>query len=182
MFGPTGVGCLYGKEEWLERMPPYKGGGDMIQSVSFEKTTYNELPFKFEAGTPHISGVIALGEAINYLNKIDRNAAHAHEMALLNQATSLLMEIEHVRIIGTSKLKSSVVSFIMDGVNAMDVGMYLDTLGVAVRTGHHCTEPVMDRFKIPGTIRASFMFYNTFEEVDKLAEGIQKAKGLLRRN
>jgi cysteine desulfurase/selenocysteine lyase len=123
MFGPTGVGCLYGKETWLEQVPPYKGGGDMIQSVSFEKTTYNELPFKFEAGTPHISGVIALGEAINYLNKIDRNAAHAHEMALLNQATSLLMEIEHVRIIGTSKNKSSVVSFIMDGVNAMDVGM-----------------------------------------------------------
>ena len=182
MFGPTGVGCLYGKETWLEQMPPYKGGGDMIQSVSFEKTTYNELPFKFEAGTPHISGVIALGEAINYLNKTDRNAAHAHEMALLNKATSLLMEIEHVRIIGTSKNKSSVVSFIMDGVNAMDVGMYLDTLGMAVRTGHHCTEPVMDRFKIPGTIRASFMFYNTFEEVDKLAEGIQKAKGLLRRN
>ncbi|MFM7823456.1 MAG: aminotransferase class V-fold PLP-dependent enzyme [Bacteroidota bacterium] len=181
MFGPTGVGCLYGKETWLEQMPPYKGGGDMIQSVSFEKTTYNELPFKFEAGTPHISGVIALGEAISYLNQIDRNAAHAHEMALLNKASSLLMEIEHVRIIGNSKNKSSVVSFIMDGVNAMDAGMYLDTLGIAVRTGHHCTEPVMHRFKIPGTIRASFMFYNTFEEVDKLVEGVQKAKGLLRR-
>ncbi len=182
MFGPTGVGCLYGKESWLEQMPPYKGGGDMIQSVSFEKTTYNELPFKFEAGTPNIAGVIALGEAINYLNQIDRSAAHVHEMALLNKATNLLAEIEHVRIIGTSKKKSSVVSFVMDGVNAMDAGMYLDTLGIAVRTGHHCTEPVMHRFNIPGTIRGSFMFYNTFEEVDKLAEGIQKAKRLLRRN
>ncbi|MFM8918010.1 MAG: aminotransferase class V-fold PLP-dependent enzyme, partial [Bacteroidota bacterium] len=119
MFGPTGVGCLYGKETWLEQMPPYKGGGDMIQSVSFEKTTYNELPFKFEAGTPHISGVIALGEAISYLNQIDRNAAHAHEMALHNKATSLLMEIEHVSIIGKSKNKSSVFSVIMDGVNDM---------------------------------------------------------------
>lgn len=180
MFGPTGVGCLYGKEHWLEQMPPYKGGGDMIKSVSFEKTTYNDLPFKFEAGTPPIAEVIGLGHAISFLNDMDREGAHLHEMALLRLATDMLNDIKQVRIIGTAPEKSAVVSFVVDGVNAMDIGMYLDTLGIAVRTGHHCTEPVMHRFNIPGTVRASFMFYNTFEEVAQLGEGLQKAIKLLK--
>lgn len=180
MFGPTGVGCLYGKENWLEQMPPYKGGGDMIKSVSFEKTTYNDLPFKFEAGTPPIAEVIGLGEAISFLNELDRAGAHRHEMALLRKVTDMLNGMEYVRLIGTAPEKSSVASFIVDGVNAMDIGMYLDTLGIAVRTGHHCTEPVMHRLNIPGTVRASFMFYNTFEEVAQLGEGLQKAIKLLK--
>lgn len=180
MFGPTGVGCLYGKENWLEQMPPYKGGGDMIKSVSFEKTTYNDLPFKFEAGTPPIAEVIGLGEAISFLNELDRAGAHRHEMALLRKVTDMLNGMEYVRLIGTASEKSSVASFIVDGVNAMDIGMYLDTLGIAVRTGHHCTEPVMHRLNIPGTVRASFMFYNTFEEVAQLGEGLQKAIKLLK--
>ncbi|MFM8918271.1 MAG: aminotransferase class V-fold PLP-dependent enzyme [Bacteroidota bacterium] len=182
MFGHTGVGCLYGKEQWLEQMPPYKGGGDMIKSVSFEKTTYNDLPFKFEAGTPPIAEVIGLGEAISYLNALDREGAHLHEMALLRIATDMLNDLPHVRIIRTAPEKSAVTSFVVDGVNAMDIGMYLDTLGIAVRTGHHCTEPVMHRFNIPGTIRASFMFYNTFEEVAQLGEGLQKAIKLFKGN
>jgi cysteine desulfurase/selenocysteine lyase len=181
MFGPTGVGCLYGKLDWLEKMPPYQGGGEMIHSVSFEKTTYNEVPFKFEAGTPNIADVIALGAAVDYLNNLDRDAALHHEQVLLRYATEKLSAIPHVRLIGTSRHKTSVVSFVIDGVNALDVGMYLDTLGIAVRTGHHCTEPVMNRLGIPGTVRASFMFYNTFEEIDRLAEGIKKAIGLLRK-
>jgi len=181
MFGPTGVGCLYGKLELLEKMPPYQGGGEMIHSVSFEKTTYNEVPFKFEAGTPNIADVIALGAAIDYLNLLDRTAASAHESALMQYASEKLTAIEHVKLIGTASHKTSVVSFIIDGVNALDAGMYLDTMGIAVRTGHHCTEPVMNRLGIPGTIRASFMFYNTFEEIDRLAEGVKKAIGLLRR-
>jgi cysteine desulfurase/selenocysteine lyase len=181
MFGPTGVGCLYGKLELLEKMPPYQGGGEMIHSVSFEKTTYNEVPFKFEAGTPNIADVIALGAAIDYLNSIDRTAASAHESALMHYASEKLTAIEHVKLIGTASHKTSVVSFIIDGVNALDAGMYLDTMGIAVRTGHHCTEPVMNRLGIPGTIRASFMFYNTFEEIDRLAEGVKKAIGLLRK-
>ncbi|MFN5323961.1 MAG: aminotransferase class V-fold PLP-dependent enzyme [Bacteroidota bacterium] len=182
MFGPTGVGCLYGKEYWLDQMPPYKGGGDMIKSVSFEKTTYNDLPYKFEAGTPHVSGVIGLGQAISYLSSINREGAHIHELALLRLTTDMFNEMEHVRIIGTAPDKSAVVSFVVDGVNAMDVGMYLDTLGIAVRTGHHCTEPVMHRFKIPGTIRASFMFYNTFEEVAQLGDGLKKSIRLFKGN
>lgn len=181
MFGPTGVGCLYGKRELLEKMPPYQGGGEMIHSVSFEKTTYNEVPFKFEAGTPNIADVIALGTAVDYLNNIDRFAALHHEQELLRYATDKLSAIPHVRLIGTARHKTSVVSFVIDGVNALDAGMYLDTLGIAVRTGHHCTEPVMNRLGISGTIRASFMFYNTFEEIDRLAEGVKKAIGLLRR-
>jgi len=180
MFGPTGVGCLYAKEQWLEAMPPYRGGGDMIRSVSFEKTTYNDIPFKFEAGTPHIAGVIGMGEAIAYLNSLDFQGAHAHEMTLLQEATNALSNIEHVRMIGQAEQKTSLVSFVIDGVNAMDAGMYLDTMGIAVRTGHHCTEPVMHRFNIPGTIRASFMFYNTIEEVHQMAEGVKKAIALLR--
>lgn len=181
MFGPTGVGGLYGKLELLEKMPPYQGGGEMIHSVSFEKTTYNEVPYKFEAGTPNIADVIGLGAAIDYLNSIDRSAASAHETALMQYASEKLSSIAHVKLIGTASHKTSVVSFVIDGVNALDAGMYLDTLGIAVRTGHHCTEPVMNRLGIPGTIRASFMFYNTFEEIDRLAEGVKKAIGLLRK-
>jgi len=180
MFGPTGIGCLYGKMELLEKMPPYQGGGEMIHSVSFEKTTYNEVPFKFEAGTPNIADVIALGAAVDYLDSIDRKAAEQHEHALMQYASVKLSDIAHVKLIGTSPLKSSVVSFIIDGVNALDAGMYLDTLGIAVRTGHHCTEPVMTRLGIPGTIRASFMFYNTFEEIDRLVEGVKKAISFLK--
>jgi len=180
MFGPTGVGCLYAKEQWLEAMPPYRGGGDMIRSVSFEKTTYNDIPFKFEAGTPHIAGVIGMGEAISYMNSMDLLGAHAHEMNLLQEATQALSQLDHVRIIGQAEQKTSLVSFVIDGVNAMDAGMYLDTMGIAVRTGHHCTEPVMHRFNIPGTIRASFMFYNTIEEAHQFTEGVKKAITLLR--
>ncbi len=180
MFGPTGVGCLYGKMHLLESMPPYQGGGEMIRSVSFEKTTYNDVPFKFEAGTPNVADVIGLGSAIKYLSSIDREAARQHEHELMNYASEKLAAIEHVRLIGTASKKSSVVSFIIEGVNALDAGMYLDTLGIAVRTGHHCTEPVMTRLGIPGTIRASFMFYNTFEEIDRMVEGVKKAITMLR--
>ncbi|HEX5003630.1 MAG TPA: cysteine desulfurase [Bacteroidia bacterium] len=181
MLGPTGIGCLYGKLELLDKMPPYQGGGEMIQSVQFEKTTFNEVPFKFEAGTPDIAGVIGLGAAINYINGMDRKGAAAHEQQLLNYATQKLSEISGIKIIGTAANKTAVVSFIIDGVNALDAGMYLDTLGIAVRTGHHCTEPVMTRFGIPGTIRASFMFYNTLEEVDQLVQGVGKAIAFLKR-
>ncbi len=175
MLGPTGIGVLFGKEKFLEDMPPYQGGGEMISSVSFEKTTYNELPYKFEAGTPHIAGVIGLGSAIDYLNSIDRNAAIAHEQELMKFAMDELSKIEGVKLIGTAREKASVVSFIISGVNALDAGMFLDTLGIAVRTGHHCTEPVMTQLCIPGTIRASFMFYNTIEEVIVFIEGVKKA-------
>ena len=179
ILAPTGIGCLYGKLHLLEAMPPYQGGGEMISSVSFEKTTYNEVPFKFEAGTPNIADVIALGTAIDYWNQLDRKAAGAWEKELLNYATKLISEIPAVRLIGTAAEKASVVSFVIEGVNAMDAGMFLDTKGIAVRTGHHCTEPVMQFFKIPGTLRASFMFYNTKEEIDALAENLTKAIALL---
>ncbi|MFN0188579.1 MAG: SufS family cysteine desulfurase [Bacteroidia bacterium] len=179
ILAPTGIGCLYGKLHLLEAMPPYQGGGEMIASVSFEKTTYNEVPFKFEAGTPNIADVIALGTAIDYWNQLDRKAAAAWEKELLNYATKLISEIPTVRLIGTATEKASVVSFVIEGVNAMDAGMFLDTKGIAVRTGHHCTEPVMQFFKIPGTLRASFMFYNTKEEIDALAENLTKAIALL---
>jgi cysteine desulfurase/selenocysteine lyase len=180
VFGPTGVGCLYGKMNQLEDMPPYQGGGEMIHSVSFEKTTYNEIPFKFEAGTPNVADVIALGTAIDYLQSLDRKAIASHEHELMVYASEKLKAIPGVRLIGTAKNKASVVSFIIEGVNALDAGMYLDTLGVAVRTGHHCTQPVMDRFKISGTIRASFLFYNAKEEVDVLVAGVQKAISFLK--
>lgn len=179
VFGPTGVGCLYGKLALLEDMPPYQGGGEMIHSVSFEKTTFNEVPFKFEAGTPNIADVIALGSAIDFLQSLDRKATAAHEHELMLYASEKLKAIAGVKLIGTAKQKASVVSFVIEGVNALDAGMYLDTLGIAVRTGHHCTEPVMDRFHIPGTIRASFLFYNTKEEIDKMIEGVKKAIGFL---
>ncbi len=179
MLGPTGIGVMYGKMNLLENMPPYMGGGDMISSVSFNKTTYNEVPYKFEAGTPHIEGVIALGAAIDYWNNLDRHGAIAHEDALLSYCTEQLSKIPGVKFIGTAKHKCGVCAFILNGINALDAGMYLDTLGIAVRTGHHCTEPVMTRFNIPGTIRASFFFYNTFEEVDRLVDGVKKAIKLL---
>ena len=181
VFGPTGIGCLYGKMNLLEEMPPYQGGGEMIRSVSFEKTTYNEVPFTFEAGTPNIADVIALGTAIDYLQTLDRKAISIYEHELMQYATDQLKSIPGIRLIGTAKKKTSVVSFIIEGVNALDAGMYLDTMGVAVRTGHHCTEPVMDFFKIPGTIRASFLFYNTKEEIDVMIDGVKKAIGLLRK-
>ena len=179
ILAPTGIGCLYGKLHLLEAMPPYQGGGEMISSVSFEKTTYNEVPFKFEAGTPNIADVIALGTAIDYWKQLDRKAAGAWEKELLNYATKLISEIPTVTLIGIAAEKASVVSFVIEGVNAMDAGMFLDTKGIAVRTGYHCTEPVMHFFKIPGTIRASFMFYNTKEEIDALAENLTKAIALL---
>lgn len=179
ILGPTGVGCLYGKFHLLEAMPPYQGGGEMIHTVSFQQTTYNEVPFKFEAGTPNIADVIALGAAIDYWNSIDRKGAEAWEKELLSYATALLREIPGVRLIGTAAQKASVISFVVEGVNALDAGMYLDTKGVAVRTGHHCTEPVMNFFNVPGTIRASFMFYNTREEVEQLAQHLRKAISFL---
>ena len=161
-------------------MPPYQGGGDMIRSVSFEKTTYNDVPYKFEAGTPNVADVIAFGAAIDYLSKLDHAAIERYEKDLLEYATQQLSEIKELKIIGTAKEKAGVISFVLDGINAMDAGMYLDTLGIAVRTGQHCTEPVMDFFNIPGTIRASFLFYNTKEEIDALVEGVKKAIKLLK--
>ena len=180
MYGPTGTGVLYGKMKLLEDMPPYQGGGDMIRSVSFEKTTYNDVPYKFEAGTPNVADVIALGAAIDYLSKLDHAAIERYEKDLLEYATQQLLEIKELKIIGTAKEKAGVISFVLEGINAMDAGMYLDTLGIAVRTGQHCTEPVMDFFNIPGTIRASFLFYNTKEEIDALVEGVKKAIKLLK--
>lgn len=180
MLGPTGVGVLYGRMELLDAMPPWQGGGDMIRSVSMEKTEYNEVPYKFEAGTPSVADVIGLGAAIDYMNQLDRSGATLHEERLLQYATEKLSAIEGVRIIGSATHKTGVLSFIIEGVNAMDAGMYLDTLGIAVRTGHHCTEPVMDRMGVAGTIRASFLFYNTIEEVDQLAAGVIAAIKLLK--
>ena len=181
MFGPTGIGCLYGKLTLLEDMPPYQGGGEMIQSVSFEKTVYNEVPYKFEAGTPNVADVIALGAAIDYLSSQDRTVISDYEQELVNYATHQLSSIKEVRIIGTAKNKASIVSFVIENVNVLDAGMYLDTLGIAVRTGHHCTEPVMKRFNIPGTIRASFMFYNTKEEIDVLVDGVKRIIALFKK-
>jgi cysteine desulfurase/selenocysteine lyase len=175
MFGPTGVGVLYGRAELLEKMPPYQGGGDMISLVTFEKTHYNVLPYKFEAGTPHISGGIGLGAAIDYLNLLDWPQVMAHEQDLLNYATAALLEIDRLKIIGTAKEKAGVLSFVFDHIHAHDVGTILDQEGVAVRAGHHCAMPVMQRFGVPATTRASFAFYNTKEEVDVLVRAIRRA-------
>ncbi len=180
MFGPMGIGVLYGKFDLLDAMPPYQGGGDMIKSVSFEKTLYNDVPYKFEAGTPHVEGVIGLGAAIDYLNKLDHKAVEVHEHNLLVYATESLQAIKEVKLIGTAKEKTSVISFVLENINSFDAGVMLDTLGIAVRTGQHCTEPVMDRYCIPGTIRASFSFYNTKEEVDVLVAGVKKAIAILK--
>lgn len=176
MFGPTGVGVLYGKASLLEAMPPYQGGGEMISSVTFEKTTYNKLPFKFEAGTPNIAGAIALGAAIEYLNQIGMSKIAAYEHELLEHATRKVSAIPGVRLIGTAKEKAGVLSFVIEGIHPHDVGTILDQEGIAIRTGHHCAQPIMDRFGIPATARASFAFYNTKEEVDALANGILKVQ------
>jgi len=174
MFGPTGVGVLYGRAELLEKMPPYQGGGDMISLVTFEKTHYNVLPYKFEAGTPHISGGIGLGAAIDYLTNLDWDQVRAHEHRVLSYATEALSAIHGLRIIGTAREKAGVLSFVFDHVHAHDVGTILDQEGVAVRAGHHCAMPVMQRFGVPATARASFAFYNTIEEVDVLVRGIHR--------
>ncbi len=179
MYGPTGVGVLYGKEELLNAMPPYQGGGDMIKEVTFEKTTYNELPFKFEAGTPNIEAGICLNEAIDYINSIGLKNIEAYEHELLVYALEKLSQIPGMKFIGTADQKCSVISFIIEGTHPYDVGVILDKLGIAVRTGHHCAQPVMDRFGIPGTIRASLALYNTKEEIDILAAGIQRAVNML---
>jgi cysteine desulfurase/selenocysteine lyase len=178
LFGPTGIGVLYGRESILERMPPWQGGGDMILAVSFGKTTYNALPYKFEAGTPNISGAIGLGAAVAYLGAMDLEGAHAHEHALLTCATDMLRSIEAVRIVGTARDKASLVSFVVAGVHPHDLGTILDEDGIAIRTGHHCAMPVMDFFKLAATARASFAFYNTFEEIDRLRTGILRARSI----
>jgi cysteine desulfurase/selenocysteine lyase len=177
--GPTGVGMLYGKEEWLKKLPPYQGGGEMIAEVTFEKTTYADLPHKFEAGTPNICGGIAFGAAIDYMNSVGFDNIAAHENELLEYGTKKLLEIEGLKIYGTAKDKTSVISFNLEGIHPYDVGTILDKLGIAVRTGHHCAQPIMDFYKIPGTIRASFAFYNTKVEIDALVEGVKKAKMML---
>lgn len=179
MFGPTGIGILYGKKEWLDKLPPYQGGGDMIKTVTFEKTTYNDLPHKFEAGTPNIAGGIGLGAAVDYLNELDWEAVHAHEDELLEYATEQISKIEGIRIIGTAKNKAGVLSFVHEKAHHYDMGTILDQLGVAVRTGHHCTEPLMHRCNVTGTARASFAFYNTKEEVDVFIAALKRALNML---
>lgn len=174
MYGPTGIGVLYGKEKWLEKLPPYQGGGEMISHVSFEKTTFNELPYKFEAGTPDYVGSTALGEAIRYINKLGLKNIYDYEEHLLKYATSKLQEIEGMKILGPLENKSSVISFLVRDIHPYDIGMLLDRLGIAVRTGHHCAQPLMEALGIEGTIRSSFAFYNTEEEVDILVAGLQK--------
>jgi len=176
MFGPTGIGVLYGKTSWLEDMPPWQGGGDMIRSVSFEGTTYNQLPYKFEAGTPNIADSIGLGAAVNYLEALDMDSVARHERDLLEYGTQLLSATPGVRLVGTAPEKASVLSFTLDGIHPHDAGTVLDQEGIAVRTGHHCTQPIMDRFGIPATIRASLAFYNTREELDTLARGIRRVQ------
>jgi cysteine desulfurase/selenocysteine lyase len=177
--GPTGVGMLYGKEEWLEKLPPYQGGGEMIATVSFEKTTYAGLPHKFEAGTPNIAGGIAFGAALDYMHSIGFDKIAAYEQELLVYATKALLGIEGLEIYGTAAEKTAVVSFNIKGLHPYDIGSILDQMGIAVRTGHHCAQPIMDYYSIPGTVRASFSFYNTFEEIDRLVAGVQKAKDML---
>jgi cysteine desulfurase/selenocysteine lyase len=176
LFGPSGVGVLYGKAELLENMPPYQGGGDMILSVSFEKTTFKEIPHKFEAGTPDIAGAVGLGAAIDYVNGVGFDGIAAHEDALLAYGTALLEEIPGLRIIGTAAEKASVLSFVLDGIHPHDVGTILDREGIAVRTGHHCAQPVMDRFGVPATTRASLALYNTRSDLDALANGIREVQ------
>jgi cysteine desulfurase / selenocysteine lyase len=174
MYGPTGVGVLYGKKVLLEKMPPYHGGGEMIKEVTFEKTTYNDLPYKFEAGTPNIADVVAYKYAIDFINSIGKGAIAAHEHDLLNYATERIARLQGVNIYGNSEEKVSVVSFTVEGIHPFDIGQMLDARGIAVRTGHHCTQPLMDRFKIEGTVRASFAIYNTRREIDQLVEGLER--------
>ncbi|WP_339811683.1 cysteine desulfurase [Zunongwangia profunda] len=179
MCGPTGVGMLYGKEEWLHKLPPYQGGGEMIATVTFEKTTYADLPHKFEAGTPNICGGIAFGAALDYMNTIGIEKIAAYEEELLHYATKKLLEIDGMEIYGVSKEKTAVISFNINGMHPYDIGTILDKLGIAVRTGHHCAQPIMDFYKIPGTVRASFSFYNTKEEIDVFIKAVVKAKTML---
>ncbi len=180
LYGPTGIGVLYGKEKLLNAMPPYQGGGDMILSVSFEKTEYNMLPFKFEAGTPNIAGAIGLGAAIDYVQKIGLGAIAAHEHGLLEYATSRLHQIDGLHLIGEADQKAGLISFVLDAVHPHDIGTFLDADGVAIRTGHHCAQPVMVRYGVPATARASFAMYNTFQEIDVLAEAIVKTIGMFK--
>jgi cysteine desulfurase/selenocysteine lyase len=180
VFGPTGIGVLYGKEKWLHALPPYQGGGEMIETVTFEKTTYNELPHKFEAGTPNMAGAIGLGAALDYVERLGQAAIGRHEDELLAYATGLLEAIEGLRIIGTAERKASVISFLVEGTHPYDVGTLLDKQGIAVRTGHHCTQPLMDRYGIPGTIRASFALYNDRSDIDRFVAGLERALRMLR--
>lgn len=174
IYGPTGIGALYGKEKWLEKLPPYQGGGEMIANVSFEKTTYNELPFKFEAGTPDYVGSTALATALNYVSAIGLDNIYAYEKELLDYATEKLMQFDKMRIIGTADHKASVISFLVGTIHHYDMGMLLDKMGIAVRTGHHCAQPLMNAVGIEGTVRASFAFYNTKEEIDRLVAGLER--------
>jgi len=180
LCGPTGIGMLYGKEKWLNKLPPYQGGGEMIDEVTFEKTTYADLPHKFEAGTPNICGGIAFGAALDYMNAIGFEAIGSYEDELLQYATEKLTQIEGLRIYGDNKQKTAVISFNIDSIHPYDVGTLLDKMGIAVRTGHHCAQPIMDYYNIPGTIRASFAFYNTKDEVDSFVNGVQRAVAMLR--
>lgn len=180
MYGPTGTGILYGKKEILESMPPYMGGGEMIKNVTFEKTTYNDLPYKFEAGTPNIADVIALNEAISFINTLGKENIEEHESELLSYATQKLQSIDRVKLIGTAKNKVAVQSFIVEGVHHFDIGQMLDARGIAVRTGHHCTQPLMERFQIEGTVRTSFSIYNTKAEIDELADGVKRISNFLK--
>lgn len=179
IYGPTGIGILYGKEKWLEEMPPFQGGGEMIDTVTFEKTTYNEVPFKFEAGTTNYIAAIALGEALKYVSSIGMANIAEHEKVLLDYATGKIKDLGYIKIYGTAKDKISIISFIIDNINPYDAGMIFDKMGVAVRTGTHCTQPVMQRYNIDGTIRASFALYNTRQEVDILCEAIEKVRSML---
>jgi cysteine desulfurase/selenocysteine lyase len=180
MFAPTGIGILYGKKEILDAMPPYQGGGEMIKEVSFEGSTYADLPYKFEAGTPNIAGAVGLGAAIDYLNKLDKEEIEKHERSLLEYATKELLAINGLRIYGTAAKKTSVISFLVDGYHPFDIGTLIDKMGIAVRTGHHCTQPLMNRFCIPGTVRASFAFYNTKEEIDLFIIALKRAIEILK--
>ncbi len=180
VYGPTGIGVLYGKRKWLDAMPPYQGGGEMIKTVSFENTTYNELPFKFEAGTPDISGAIGLGIALEYVKDLGFDAIAAHESEILTYATEKLLAIDGLKIIGTAAKKASVISFLIEDTHPYDVGTLLDKMGIAVRTGHHCTQPLMDFYQIPGTVRASFAVYSSKDDVDKLVAGVERVANMLR--
>ena len=179
LYGPTGIGALYGKEKWLKKLPPYQGGGEMIASVSFDKTSYADLPHKFEAGTPNIAGGIALKTAIDWVNQIGLDNIISYEKELIDYATNELSKIQDIRFIGQAKEKAGVISFLVGNFHPYDMGMILDKLGIAVRTGHHCAQPVMDQFSIPGTIRASFAVYNSTEDVNRLVEGVKKAQKML---
>lgn len=179
LFGPTGIGVLYGRSELLEQMPPYQGGGEMIETVSFDGTTYNQVPYKFEAGTPDIAGAIGLAAAIDYLNSQDRVALSAHEDALLAYATQKAATVPGLKIVGTATCKAAVLGFVIEGTHPSDIGMLLDQQGIAVRTGHHCAQPIMQQYGIPGTVRASFSFYNTFDDIDRLFIALEKVRQML---